>query len=113
MPSTTINRAPGIAFAVARPPDGRTRRSSVPWMTSVGALIVREHRVALACLHDGAQLAADSGGVVVAVEASGRHVADVLLVEHVAARADDLEELRSTCSTNASRSSGASARNRR
>src|SRR5215217_513815 len=30
-----------MARAVARPPDGRTSRSALPWMTSVGALIRR------------------------------------------------------------------------
>ena len=39
MPSIIISRAPGIALAVARPPDGRIILSTVPWMTSVGALI--------------------------------------------------------------------------
>jgi hypothetical protein len=33
-------RAPGMARAVARPPEGRTSRSAVPWMTSVGAVIL-------------------------------------------------------------------------
>ena len=30
------SRAPGIASAVARPPDGRTSGSAVPWMTVAG-----------------------------------------------------------------------------
>ena len=36
MPSIIIRRAPGIAFAVARPPDGLTSGSRVPWMTALG-----------------------------------------------------------------------------
>jgi len=40
MPSISSSRAPGIALAVARPPEGRTSGSCVPWMTSVGAVIV-------------------------------------------------------------------------
>ena len=39
MPSISSSRAPGIAFAVARPPDGETSLSALPWMTSVGAVI--------------------------------------------------------------------------
>ena len=39
MPSTIISFAPGIARAVARPPEGRISRSTVPWMTRVGASI--------------------------------------------------------------------------
>ena len=39
MPSIIISRAPGIALAVALPPEGRIILSTVPWMTRVGALI--------------------------------------------------------------------------
>ena len=35
MPSIRTSRAPGIALAVARPPDGLTRRSFVPCTTTV------------------------------------------------------------------------------
>jgi hypothetical protein len=45
MPSIVSMRAPGIARAVARPPDSGTRRSLVPWTTSVGAMIVRSSGV--------------------------------------------------------------------
>ena len=48
MPSISTSRAPGIASAVARPPDGVTSRSRVPWMTTVGALIVAQLRRAVA-----------------------------------------------------------------
>ena len=37
MPFTIISLAPGIARAVARPPDGLTSLSELPWITSVGA----------------------------------------------------------------------------
>ena len=39
MPSIVTSRAPGIAFAVARPPEGATSLSFVPWMTTVGTRI--------------------------------------------------------------------------
>jgi hypothetical protein len=45
MPSIIISRAPGIAFAVARPPEGRIILSTLPWITSVGAVIVRSSGV--------------------------------------------------------------------
>ena len=41
MPSISSSRAPGIAFAVARPPEGLIILSTVPWMTRVGTRIVR------------------------------------------------------------------------
>ena len=47
MPSIVSSRAPGIARAVARPPEGETRRSAVPWMTSVGTRIWRSSFVRL------------------------------------------------------------------
>ena len=37
IPGIVIRRAPLIALAVARPPEGETSRSASPWMTSVGA----------------------------------------------------------------------------
>src|SRR3954447_6950286 len=39
MSSSISSFAPLIALAVALPPEGETRRSSLPWMTSVGAVI--------------------------------------------------------------------------
>jgi hypothetical protein len=41
MPSMISSLAPGIAFAVARPPDVATILSRAPWITSVGASIRR------------------------------------------------------------------------
>ena len=45
MPSIIMSRAPWIARAVALPPDGLTIGSFEPWITSVGALIVRRSAV--------------------------------------------------------------------
>jgi hypothetical protein len=45
MPSISTSRAPGIAFAVALPPETGTSLSAVPWMTTVGAVIVRSSGV--------------------------------------------------------------------
>jgi len=47
MPSTLTSLEPAIARAVARPPDGRTRRSAVPWITTVGAVMWRNASVRL------------------------------------------------------------------
>jgi hypothetical protein len=44
-PSISTSRAPGIAFAVALPPETGTSLSAVPWMTTVGAVIVRSSGV--------------------------------------------------------------------
>jgi hypothetical protein len=41
LPSTRTRREPGMASAVARPPDGATSRSAVPWMTTVGTVTLR------------------------------------------------------------------------
>ena len=43
-PSITTSSAPGIAAAVARPPETPISGSSAPWMTTVGAVIARELR---------------------------------------------------------------------
>ena len=45
MPSISSSLAPGIARAVARAPEGGTSLSAAPWMTSVGAVIVRRSGV--------------------------------------------------------------------
>jgi hypothetical protein len=45
MPSMVTSRAPGIALAVARPPEGLTRRSLVPWMTTAGTFRPRRRAV--------------------------------------------------------------------
>ena len=45
MPSIFSRRAPGMARAVARPPEGATSLSAVPWMTSVGAVMWRSSAV--------------------------------------------------------------------
>ena len=41
MPLIITSFASGIALAVAFPPDGFTSPSLVPWITTVGALILR------------------------------------------------------------------------
>ncbi len=45
IPGTITSRAPGIAAAVARPPDGITSRSSSPWITVVGTRSSRSNGV--------------------------------------------------------------------
>jgi hypothetical protein len=45
MPAISSSSAPSIALAVARPPDARTSLSSLPWMTSVGAVTARRRFV--------------------------------------------------------------------
>ena len=45
MPSIMSRRAPGMARAVARPPEGATSLSAVPWMTRVGAVMWRSSAV--------------------------------------------------------------------
>ena len=45
MPSTIVSSAPGIVRASERPDDGRTRGSSVPWTTIVGAVTERSLRL--------------------------------------------------------------------
>ena len=39
MPSIIVSFAPGMARAVARPPEGEISGSTLPWITSVGAVI--------------------------------------------------------------------------
>src|SRR6187549_336682 len=39
IPSNSTSRAPGMARAIERPPDGRINLSALPWMTTVGALV--------------------------------------------------------------------------
>ena len=58
MPSTISSRAPRIARAVARPPEGPTSRSAVPWITSVGAVMRRSSGVRLPDGDDRGELAA-------------------------------------------------------
>ena len=45
MPGISSSFAPLIALAVARPPEGRTSLSALPWMTSVGAVMPRRRFV--------------------------------------------------------------------
>ena len=79
-PGSIISRAPGIARAVARPPEGDTSRSAVPWMTSVGARDAAQLGRAVAGGDDRGELAARARRVVVAVEALRGELADVVVV---------------------------------
>jgi hypothetical protein len=44
MPGTSSSCAPGIAWAVERPPEVWTIRSFIPWMTVAGILSARSAR---------------------------------------------------------------------
>ena len=96
MPSISSSRAPGMAFAVARPPDGRTRRSDLPWITSVGALIPRSSRGAVARRQDRGDLARGSARVARAVEARRGQLAQLLARPLEPGRADRADS-RSMC----------------
>ena len=93
MPSIICRRAPGIARAVARPPEGRTSGSLLPWMTVAGRSSLRSAAGAVAGGGDRVQLAGDAGRVVAAVVGAAGELAHALLVERVAGRADHLEGL--------------------
>ena len=93
MPSIIIRRAPGIAFAVARPPEGLTRGSRVPWMTAVGTWTAMQRLGAVAGGDDRVQLARHPRRRMAAVVGAGRHLADHVFFEGEAGRADHLEGL--------------------
>ena len=78
MPAIIISSAPGIARAVARPPEGATSGSAVPWMTSVGAVMRAQLGGAVARGDDRGELTPGPCGVVVAVVAGVGERADVL-----------------------------------
>ncbi len=63
MPSIVTSRAPAIAAAVARPPDGRIILSFVPWITTVGARDAAQLGAAVAGGQDRGELAARAGRV--------------------------------------------------
>ena len=84
---------PAIAFAVARPPEGRTSVSASPWMTSVGALILRNRRVRLPEAIDRGELAGRGGGVAPAVEGRLGEPPELVLVALEPGRADERERL--------------------
>ena len=93
MPSIIISLAPGIALAVALPPEGLIILSTVPWMTSVGALISASLPGAIARGDDRAELPAAGAHVEAAVIGATGALADVLLVAREAGRADQAEDL--------------------
>ena len=88
MPGISTSCAPGIAFAVARPPDGRTSLSSAPWMTVAGRRQPAQLRGAVAVGDDRRELALRALRVVPAVVAAGGDVAQVLDVGLEAGAAD-------------------------
>ena len=93
MPSIIISRAPGMARAVARPPEGLTSRSLVPWITSVGALIRAQVGDPAARFDDRRHLAGQPGRAGPAVVAQLGQLAQRLLVALEAGRADEREHL--------------------
>ena len=68
MPSTIISSAPGIARAVARPPEGEISGSTLPWITSVGAVMPPELGGAVAGGDDRGELAPGAGAVELTIE---------------------------------------------
>ena len=94
IPGTIISLAPGIAFAVALPPEGVMSGSLSPWITSVGAVMRVEAARAVAGGEDRGELAAGAAHVGVAVVRVGDERAALRRVEHVAGRADRGEHAR-------------------
>ena len=88
MPSISTSRAPGIALAVSRPPEGRTIRSLVPWITTVGAVIRRTSAVRSPAARIAASWRAPPGRVVAALVAEVGEPAQLLLLEREAGGAD-------------------------
>ena len=80
MPSIIISLAPGIAFAVALPPEGLIILSTVPWMTSVGALILPSFLVRSPEATIAPSWRPPAAHVEAAVEGATGALADVLLV---------------------------------
>ena len=91
-PRSISSRAPGIARAVARPPDAGTIRSLLPWMTSVGAVIVRSSGVRSPEWMIAASWRAPRGGVQAAVVAHAGDPPQVLVVALEVGRADLRED---------------------
>ena len=89
MPASSRRWAPRIARAVARPPDGATARSASPWMTSVGAVICRSVRRAVAGREDRADLTAEGVGRHATIEREAEHLAQRGFVGVVAGRAGE------------------------
>src|SRR3954467_10551579 len=103
MPSIMARRAPGMARAVARPPEGATSLSAVPWMTRVGAVMWRssaarspDARMAggggRGRREKGRERAGEGAGVVAAVVHGAEQRAQVFAGAVEAGGADDVEE---------------------
>ena len=88
MPLISTSFAPGIAFAVARPPDGRTSLSSAPWMTVAGTRTCCSAGRAVAVGDDRRELALRAARVVPAVVGERGDRAQVLDVGLIARAAD-------------------------
>ena len=91
MPSIFISFAPGIALAVALPPDGLTSLSRVPWMTRVGTLIWRSFGVRSPVAMIAPSWRPGPRGSWPRSKLRAGHLADVLLVVQPL-RADDAED---------------------
>ena len=93
MPGISSSFAPLIALAVARPPDGRTSLSALPWMTSVGAAIARRRLVRSPEARIAASWRAAGGRAAAAIERRPRELPQLGLVALEAGRADQRERL--------------------
>ena len=88
IPGIITSRAPGTAAAVARPPEGSTNRSAVPWITVVGRLSCLRRVSAIRRGDDRGQLARGPGAVDATVKAPLGDRAGALRVGWVALRSD-------------------------
>ena len=93
MPSITTSSAPGIAPAVASPPESVISGSSRPWITTVGTRHLRQLLGAVARRENREQLALEAVRIVGAVVCGLGSPAQELLVERKAGRSDRLERL--------------------
>ena len=83
MPGMTMSSAPGIAFAVARPPETSISGSSSPWITSAGARTDARSLVRSPDASDGKKLPGEADGAITAVEALLAELPDPVLVGRV------------------------------
>ena len=88
MPGNATSSAPGIALAVATPARNGTSGSFLPWITTGGHVEPAQRRCAGARGEDGCELPRRPRRVVAAVVCGRCLLADALLVQWVAGRAD-------------------------
>ena len=81
MPGRITSLAPGIASAVARPPETSTSGSASPWMTVAGRATPPSAAVRSAADDHRAELARAAGRVDAALEHAGGALALALLLE--------------------------------